>query len=283
MDKIRFSIESKDYDIIHVNGAYAGSLPLSVGKPYILHCRGSDVRENLKKPIIGKLTKKYIIKADKVLVSTPDLVDVVKPLREDVEYVPNGIETDIFKPKDTDNNKIKILLSSALTKVKGGEKMIKAIKIVKEKYPDIEVNASGLGKEPVKNSISNIHRILSREDIEKIGINLLPVFPFELIKSWSEIIQDHDIILGQFVLGSLGMSDLEAMSCGKPLITYLRDIKCPAISTASPDIIAKVVIDLIENKELRIKKGEESREWILKYHDAKKISKRLKNIYEEIK
>ena len=295
LDIVGFHKISKSYDIIHANGAYSGGLPLIFRFPYILHCRGTDVRKNLRQPIIGDLTKIYLKHAKKVLLSTPDLYEYVNKIRKDAMYVPNPIDTDLFRPKPKKGNKIKILLCSGLKAGKGGEKILEAVKLIKKDYPNIEINSSGVGLEPknqqqaIKNF--NVYLIYPKEKIEKFGVRLLPVVDN---KKWSEIINEHDIIIGQNVAsnieytsnGVLGMSELESMACGKPVVGYVRNELYkeppPILSTGKSSEIAEYVKMLIENKKERKKLGERARRWVVKYHDSKKIAREIFDIYEKV-
>ena len=295
LDIVGFHKISKSYDIIHANGAYSGGLPLIFRFPYILHCRGTDVRKNLRQPIIGNLTKIYLKHAKKVLLSTPDLYEYVNKIRKDAMYVPNPIDTDLFRPKPKKGNKIKILLCSGLKAGKGGEKILEAVKIIKREYPNIEINSSGMGIEPqnYKQKIENPHTCLiyPRREIEKFGIKMLPVVGYE---KWSEIINGNDIVIGQnkpegmkdMADGVLGMSELESMACGKPVVGYVRNglykEPPPILSTDKSSEIAEYVKMLIEDKRERRKLGERARRWVVKHHDSKKVAREIFDIYEKV-
>jgi glycosyltransferase involved in cell wall biosynthesis len=59
------------------------------GKPYFVHCHGGDVRWGM-----NWLQRKCLDKARKVLLSTPDLVDVLP----EATWLPNPVDTKRFKP-----------------------------------------------------------------------------------------------------------------------------------------------------------------------------------------
>lgn len=286
---------SKKYDIIHVNGAYSGHLPLIAKKPYVLYCMGTDLRVNLYRPIIGKLTEKYIKKADKVVVCTPDLAEYIVPIRKDVIYIPSGIESEIFKPSKKRNG-LSILLVSGLKIGKGGRKLMEAIKIVKKHHPEVQVDSSGVGKEPEgENSEESGHVYLAAtlDEIKKTGINMLPVVKFGNLSEWACVINRYDIVVGQISseirgmsYGVLGVSELEALSCGKPLVGHIRedlyeDVP-PVLSSKEPKKIAENIEFLIENKKEREKMGKKSREWILRNCEYGKVVRDFLKIYEEI-
>lgn len=101
-----------------------------------------------------------------------------------------------------------------------------------------------------------------------------------------EIYRTADIIIDQLLAGTYGVFSIEAMALGKPVITYIDDeiIKTfpdelPIIS-ASTKSLKQELKRLIENEELRIEKGMESRKYVEKYHDCNKNAQLLKEIYQ---
>lgn len=86
-------------NLIHAHfcrsSAYASYLS---GKPYIIHCHGTDIRGG-----ISWLQRKSMKKAKKVLVSTQDLLEILP----DAAWLPNPVDTERFRPlKEHNGNKI---------------------------------------------------------------------------------------------------------------------------------------------------------------------------------
>jgi glycosyltransferase involved in cell wall biosynthesis len=102
------------------------------------------------------------------------------------------------------------------------------------------------------------------------------------------MVQHCDIMLDQFVLGSMGVAALEAMAMGKPVLCYIKPSvleKLPSefpIINANPDNLVKVLGDLLEKGYLRHQIGRRSRTYVEKYHDAHKVAKNLVKIYEDL-
>ncbi len=97
LDKFTYTIValllSLRHDIIHIHDfdkivPIMRKLPILKNKTIVLHYHGSRIRNNWKK------RKKFWVKADVILVSTKDLLDKAP---EHVKYLPNPIDTDIFK------------------------------------------------------------------------------------------------------------------------------------------------------------------------------------------
>lgn len=107
---ISFSPEDvSGYDIIH--GHYSLTKPVlkaarKAGRkniPFILHSHGSDVRLIKKDgpeklPLYHRIVSRYVRKkADRVLLSTPDLLEWTEGL-----YVPNPVDIEKFRPMDVE-------------------------------------------------------------------------------------------------------------------------------------------------------------------------------------
>jgi glycosyltransferase involved in cell wall biosynthesis len=97
--KMAFRLRRIKCDLIHAHfcrsAAYAS---YASGKPYIVHCHGSDVRSG-----INWLKRRCLKKANKVLVSTSDLLEILP----DATWLPNPVDTERFKPlKEHGGNRV---------------------------------------------------------------------------------------------------------------------------------------------------------------------------------
>ena len=90
-----------------------------------------------------------------------------------------------------------------------------------------------------------------------------------------EIINAFDIILGQFEIGSLGVSELESMACSKPVVSWVDQVRYsqwyteppPILSAREPDTVVEAVSALLQDRAYREKLGSQARAWVLKHHD----------------
>jgi glycosyltransferase involved in cell wall biosynthesis len=103
----------------------------------------------------------------------------------------------------------------------------------------------------------------------------------------SELINSFDIILGQFAIGSLGVSELESMACGKPVVSYVDQAMYsqwygdppPVLSAREVDAVTESVISLIERKILREEMGKQGREWVLRHHHYLEVASQALSQY----
>lgn len=104
-----------------------------------------------------------------------------------------------------------------------------------------------------------------------------------------------DIFIDMLTFGWFGATAREAMMLGKPVICNLRPewvenvrkelpeyIEELPVVNANPANIEEILVDLIKNKNKRIKIGQKSRQFALKWHSSKKAAKFFDNLYMEI-
>lgn len=114
--------------------------------------------------------------------------------------------------------------------------------------------------------------------------------PYEQCQSLK---QESDIVIGDTTSGSYHLTDLEALSQGKPVFSYVdnrsqltltnllgcRDL--PFVNDRLEEIDLPL-IELINNKGLRKEIGMFSRRWIEKYYNPKKLVKFYEEAYTKI-
>jgi len=104
-----------------------------------------------------------------------------------------------------------------------------------------------------------------------------------------------DIFLDMLTYGWFGANAREAMMLGKPVICFLRPEwlesarkeipnyidELPVVS-ATPQTVEAVLLDLIMNKEKRLKIGHDSRRFAEKWHSAEAGARRFDQIYSDL-
>ncbi|MBB6635867.1 glycosyltransferase family protein [Cohnella thailandensis] len=97
--------------------------------------------------------------------------------------------------------------------------------------------------------------------------------------------READIIIDQLLQGSFGVFSLEGMALGKPVVCHIRDDLrktyppgLPIVS-ADPDTCYDTLKRLVRNPKARRRIGMESRVYVEKYYDSRKLAEELKQIY----
>lgn len=240
-------------------------------KRIIMHFVGSDIRnpdyilwkeQNMQQFLQGEIkfpktlpwqdklisdAEKY---ADYILVSTPDLIELVPkakyyPVVLDLNKYLNELNEIKYQKKTGDE--IVILHAPSNSKLKG-------TKYIHEVLKKIALNSN-----------YNIKLILTTENDFKDK----PVSRYELFKLYKE----SDIVIDQLVIGWYGLQSIEALAAGKHVISYVdAHLKtflypdCP-LELADINTLEYVVLNVIDKILNRKYTNSSSQiEWLNKYH-----------------
>lgn len=264
-------IKKERYDIVHIHYAYFGMLGILGGYDYWLHCHGTDIRRNQYHPLYKHITSPSMKRANTLLYSTPDLKIHAERKRKDAIFLPNPIQTSLFEPTPLpkqDNRKI--LLISRIDAIKGVDSAFKALESIKKNNPSVSIDAFLWGPELDKYKDQNF-------------VNWIPTMKHEEI---SKLIQNYHIVVGQFHLGILGMSEMEAMACARPVVcdfTYgsWYPQEPPVVQAKTVEEIAGRIQELLDDPSMCEDIGEAGRNWVMNNHDYIAVAKRLAEMYEK--
>ena len=101
-------------------------------------------------------------------------------------------------------------------------------------------------------------------------------------------IEACDVYVDELRCGSHGVTAVEAMAAGKPVVTYIREDlldKYPPglpIINANPDTIYSVLRRLIVDTEFRVQRALAGRPYVAKFHDSLVVARELLDIYRQI-
>jgi glycosyltransferase involved in cell wall biosynthesis len=271
------NLNPKHFDLVHVHWASYGVLGLVSRIPFIVHCHGSDVRYRLRQPFFRSLLGTILQRAAAVMCITPDLLPIVQSVRSDVVFFPVPIDTEQFAPKEDKLRDLShpwtILLFARLDAIKGVDTAIRGIVRFVQRYSDVRVLLLEWGdlKEHYKQQYG--------KDFEFIP----PVAPNEV----SNLIRSADVVVGQFAVGALGLSELQAMSCAKPVICSFRYEEAystppPLCQATTAEEIEEHLENLFQHPGVGIALGQKAREWVIKNHDHRDLSVKLERFYQSI-
>ena len=270
-------LRPEKFDIVHIHWASYGVLGLMSHIPYIVECHGDDVLHRLKKPIFRVPFSFFLRKAAAVICITPDLLPIVREVVPEALFLPGPIDTTQFaSEEDRQRDEARpytIFLFTRLFPDKGCDIAVQGIHQFAERHPDVRVQLLDWGP-------------LSTLCKQRYGGR----FEFLPVVAQSEVhrlIHAADIVVGQMVTGALGLSELQAMSCGKPVIvSFLYDT---AYSTPPPHLqatnaqeIEQHLEHLYQHPEVGVALGQEARAWILRNHSISVLTDQLEKLYYTI-
>lgn len=246
------------------------------GKKIIMHFVGSDIRNpnylmwlnqniehiSLKKDKIApplnwqsKLISDSQTFADHILVSTPDLLQIVP----EAKYYPVMIDVNRFqaeckkaaieaKNRFFKTDKIKILHAPSNVKLKGSDAIDQVLNKALKRNDQIEY--------------------LNTKDLNRKTGSVYTVSRYELF----QLYQEADIVIDQMVIGWYGLQSIEALLSDCQVICYIEDElkkhlfpNCPIISANIHElesVISEIVIQL-KNEKISYR---DQVKWVNKYH-----------------
>jgi glycosyltransferase involved in cell wall biosynthesis len=207
---------------------------------------------------------------NRIFVSTPDILERAKDYRPDAEYLPNPVDTILFYPKPLKSHegKLRVLIASDSNwQVKGTDMAIRALSRLNETI-DLSIIAHG----------KDLERTVLLAKSLRLPLNILQRVPH---RDMREYYWSSDVVIDSFRLGSLGMISLEAISCGRPVVTYISS-RYPQYSgfplkniNTEDGIIASI-------QEAGLNLWELENSYLKDNHNPQLIVKRLLTVYDQL-
>lgn len=281
-------------DIVHAHYATSYGLlgALSGFHPFIVSVWGSDVFTfPLKSPIHKMMLKYNLQKADKIL-STSHVMAKETNLYTDkeIEVTPFGIDMEQFKPMDIeslfDKNDIVIGTVKTLEEKYGIEYLIRAFKIVSDKYQKLPLKLLIVGGGSLESSLKSLVKELKIEDktvfTGKVPFTDVPKYHNMLSVSVSVSVSNSE---------SFGVAIIEASSCGKPVVVSnvggLPEVVEDGVSgfvvpPRDPKATAEAIEKFVLDESLREQIGQNGRERVKRLYNWDDNVKQMIRIYEEL-
>lgn len=239
-------------------------------KPLVGHAHGSDLRTSLNHPIWRRIVKHNLKNCDKLLVSTPDILGIARQFREDADYLPNPIDSELFYPKpmpEHEGQKKVLIASDSNWSVKGTDTAIRALSKIRDQ---VDVSIIGYG--------TDFAQTLDLAASLDLHLNVLPKVPHEKL---NEYYWNADAVIDRFNMGSLGVVSLEAIACGRPAIAYVAselegNNGFPFKNISTEEEIAQAIADADETF------WKKEHEYFTKEHETKVVVERLLRIYRTL-
>jgi len=220
----------KKYDIIHCHYVFpSGLFGLMFKKVYgakvIVTAHGGDIDKMARKnKFIFNQTSKILKNVDHIIAVGEKLKqDIISDFKIDENKISvnnMGVNRAIFSPLPKDEAKKKINLSNKykhilfvgnLIKAKGLEELIGAYKLLKDKYPEIQLHLIGENKEP--GFLAGLKEQIQRENIK--DVHFYPPMDQRKLAIW---LSAADLFVLPSHMEGFGLSALEAMSCHTPVV-----------------------------------------------------------------
>jgi glycosyltransferase involved in cell wall biosynthesis len=287
--KIREIIKSVNPDILHSHYASSYGFLGSVVNyhPFFVSVWGSDIESFPYKSVFHKLIIRHTLKkADKILSASHYLAARTNEiLKKEINVIPFGIDVEKFKPVNLKSNikKRDIIIGTikSLEEVHGVDILIRAFYIVKRKNPSVPIKLLIVGNGTKEKKLREIAAsLLNPEDYLFQGyIN------HDLISDYHNKI-DIPVYLSR--KESFGVSVLESMSCGKPVVASsiggLKEIINNGkdgflVQSEDFNLAAEAIEKLVTDHALRIYLGNNGREKVINNYNWNDNLNKMISVY----
>jgi len=289
MDKVKRFLEKEKFDVIHIHGSLAPTLPIIAirqSKAVNVITIHSFQPKSKGYMLFRPLLMPYLRKLDGLIAVSTDARDAsMRFFPGEYKVIPNAIDTELFNPSvvpltQFSDSRPKILFLGRFEPRKGLKYLLKALPHIKKEIPDILLIVVGTGlwgyayKEYINKEVEkNIH------------------FAGLIYKERPAYYATCDVFCAPSIgHESFGIILLEAMATGKPVVasdiagyrTVMEDGRQGyLVPPCAPEQIAKAIIKILRDSQLAKKMGESGRKKALEY-SWNNISRQVEAYYEEL-
>ncbi len=287
----------REYDIVEAHVPYSIYTQFS-GIPYVTYDAGWIRYLPYDTSIKGKLARRGYSKGKSIIMTNPDTFEISDNLsyldKNKIHFSPFAIDTHKYQPipnadfrstfmKEGSGELLLFCPARQMWKEKGNDKMITAFSKFVKIFPNSKfiMVAWSADEDRSRNLVGDL-------GISDKVIWIKPVPKNQLILYYNIA----DIVLDQFVLGSMGLSTLEPMSCQKPVLVFYKknyiarafgeECLPPLLNSFSYEDIYSNLLKLAHDKDLRNKIGHQSRKWIAKTHSLEVVASKHLELFLKI-
>ncbi|MFH0989796.1 MAG: hypothetical protein V1799_07255 [bacterium] len=250
VDEAVKTYELDQYDIIHYDGgadlfrdAHLAQQWKAAGKKIVCHYMGSDLRLRGVHPRMEHLSDLNLTNESDHLLLHPN-----------IHYLYIPFDTSVFKVRLKENNRLRIIHSPTNRAAKGTALILPVIEAIKK--------------------IRHIEFLLVENKTHQKVLQ---------IKETCDIAIEQ---VGNYGGTGYGRNSLETLALGIPTITqmtpdYLAWLPENPFILANPNTLYETLLRVIDDKELRMKKKEEGRQWVERYHSVESVHASLMILYNQ--
>lgn len=282
------------YDVVQLVGFVETHILLKyLTKIYVVYDYGQPLRLMIwEDSLRGKLLQSAYKNADWVVVTNADTKESLERLGvERYSFIPAPVDETKFCPGDSllrqaleaqYGKDVVILFAPARQdwQEKGTDKILRAFaQLRKTVHARVVLLSASWGKD-----IHKARDYIKNEGLESEVIWIEPLPRTMLVDYY----RAADVVLDQFTLGTYGgKALLEAMACGKPVITSFNHqihtwcfTEMPPVCSASNEVeVYNWLVNLISDPQSRQEYGRRGRQWIEKYNSWEQVASSYINLY----
>ena len=286
VNEIKKLIKKINPDIINAHFATSyGMVAALCNVEYVVSIWGSDVYRFPNKSLIHKTYFKYIIKKAKYIFSTSNTMaeEIEKYTTKKIYVTPFGVKMDLFNPKKHKSKEFIVGTVKSLKEKYGIDYIIKAIEIINNTRPDINIKVRIAGTGEKEEEYKKLAKKLN-VNVEWLGL----ISQEQASKEWANM--DVALIPSVEPSESFGVSAIEAQACETPviitnipgLLETTTDKSRIVIPIKNENVLAQSIIELYDNKDKRKEMGKNGRKYVLEKYEYNKFFKYIEDLFKKI-
>ena len=257
--------------------------------PFYISVWGSDVFDFPQKSFMTKWILKYVLsKSDKIFSTSNVMAEEIKKYsNKSINVIPFGVELSLFNPVEKVetkmNNNFVIGSTKSLEDIYGIENLIRAFKMLKNNFKDLNIKLLLVGEGTLEKHLKNLcHDLQIENQVEFIG-----KVPHHDVVTY---LHKMDIAVFLSKQESFGVSLLEAMACKIPVIVSKAKGFNEIVENDSNGIfvdsenlmeISNKMSKLIFNERLRFQIGASARKRVEQHYNWDENVTQMINTYKE--
>ncbi|GEM_PF-1337824 len=257
------------YDVIHIHWVPRGIVGLLARRPFLVQAHGSDLHMHVNTPGMHTLCRLVLERARTIFYVTPNLESYVHRFADRLFYLPNPINVRSLAGAARAPQSVRsIAIFMRLDPVKGVERVFPAV----ERLAAMGIEITALRWGPLTAEYTARYREYVRF-VDPVAHDRV-----------GEFLEQFDLVVGQMEQGALGLSELEAMAAGRPLISGIdRDMypgdKPPVVSSYDPDELVDQVTRLKDDGRRLENLSREGRAWVRRNNGYERHLQLLESAY----
>lgn len=288
---LRRVLKREKPDILHAHYLTSYSLiaALCGFKPLILSVWGSDIYSFTKESFIKRICVKFMLRrADRIL-STSNVMarECAKYTGKKIDITPFGVDTGLFKPIEKEQSRFVVGTVKILSHKYGIDLTIRSFCEFCRKNPDMDAELVIAGTGPDTEKLRSL--------ASSLGIAKKVIFKGYVPNGRiPELMAEFSVAVFLSRKESFGVAAIEAMSCGKPVITsaapgfteVVSDNECGFIIKAESEervveLCGETMEKLAYDRELGRKMGEAGRKRVKTLYDWQDNVSIMERIYQQ--
>jgi len=299
--RLPFKLLREEFDLIHTHlptpwsADWSAIAAMARRRPLVLTYHNDIVGEGYANSIAQVYNhtglKLVLERAKKIIITQPNYLSsssYLEKYEDKVEAVSVGVDAEKFRPMNTENEGNTLFFLSVLDRFheyKGLDYLLQALNTVKEEVPDVKLIVGGEGE-----LLDRYRQVSSSLGLEE-NVEFVGFIPDD------KIVQYYNRC-DLFVLPSIsaeqegfGMVLLEAIACGKPVISTgivgaAKDLneKGAGIIVECGDAkgLAEAILHILQKKDRATKMGAAGRCLVEEKYRWRTVAERVEKVYEEL-